>query len=704
MRTERTGLGMALAWGLAALVVAGPSLAQGQTGFARWTVERQALANDPAVVAYYDFQEGLGRVLKNHAHTGPALDGKIEGATWTMGRWPAKRALEFDGKTSLVEIPASPLLVPLDTAQGGTGEMTLEVWVRVTDRREAGVVDPSSGGTAGEAPYGLWISPTRYLAFLGRRADGSDSVAIANDTSEAPLGEWTPLVVTVTATTLTLYRGGVPVSQAPRAFVPVANARPLLIGAMGRLDGGRFRLCGVVDEVIIYNRALTPEQVAARATLLPEFWTEASLVPPGVTLKLLEPKGGGAWDAGSKHYLRWDARGPWVDVPLTLEYSADGGRQWTPIGTAASRLGKFLWTVPDVPAKRCKVRVSAPHRLLSAQSAAVFAVTPSRAVPEYQWVQVLMPGPFAPRDGAGALTYQGKMWLIGGWNPADKAHFPRVCNNEVWSSADGANWTLVHPNTFLDQTFDPKADWEGRHTAGYVVHRGKMWIVGGDPIQGHYQSDVWNSADGKTWTCVTTEAPWGPRVLQYTVAFKDRIWVIGGQTLPPYGPAEERFYRDIWASSDGLKWDQIKPLEPFWPQRGMIGGRAVFKGRLWLLGGGTYDTPQEPRRKFFNDVWSTADGVHWQCHLANAPWEPRQYHDVAVFDGKLWVLEGFQGANRNDVWYSPDGSNWYEVPNTPWAPRHASSAFVHDGALWLVVGNNMESDVWKLVRAPRKAP
>jgi hypothetical protein len=73
---------------------------------------------------------------------------------------------------------------------------------------------------------------------------------------------------------------------------------------------------------------------------------------------------------------------------------------------------------------------------------------------------------------------------------------------------------------------------------------------------------------------------------------------------------------------------------------------------------------------------------------------------VAVFDDRLWVMEGYDGkGNRNDVWYSSDGVNWYEVPKTPWKARHAASVFVHDKALWMVAGNNMESDVWKLQRS-----
>lgn len=337
--------------------------------------------------------------------------------------------------------------------------------------------------------------------------------------------------------------------------------------------------------------------------------------------------------------------------------------------------------------------------LLLTISAALVAPCLS-AEPQYEWQQVTPKAAFAPRDGAGALTFQGKMWFLGGWNPGDKKFFPRICNNEVWNSADGKDWTLIKPNTFLDRTFDKTKDWEGRHTAGYVVYKDKMWIVGGDTNQGTYQNDVWNSTDGKTWTFVNKDkpVPWGPRALHYTAVFADKIWVIGGQTMPAFAGGGEIFYRDIWTTTDGIDWEQVKPVEPFWPQRGMIGGSAVKDGRIWILGGGTYDTPKIPERKYLSDVWSSADGIHWQEHTKAAPWAARQYHDVAVWDGRLWVMEGYAKGNRNDVWHSADGEHWTEVPKTPWAARHAASLYVHDDALWMVAGNNMQSDVWRLKR------
>ena len=150
---------------------------------------------------------------------------------------------------------------------------------------------------------------------------------------------------------------------------------------------------------------------------------------------------------------------------------------------------------------------------------------------EYEWRCVTDDAEFAARDGAGALVFRDRMWLLGGWNPRDKVHFPLICNSEVWSSADGSTWTLERS----------QAPWEGRHTAGYVVHDGRMWVVGGDCNQGHYQNDIWSSADGVHWDLVNDCVPWASRALHYTLAFDGQIWVMGGQTMPDFAGGDEVF-------------------------------------------------------------------------------------------------------------------------------------------------------------------
>lgn len=317
---------------------------------------------------------------------------------------------------------------------------------------------------------------------------------------------------------------------------------------------------------------------------------------------------------------------------------------------------------------------------------------------EYAWVEVTQEGEFQGRDGAGLLFFRDAMYLLGGWS-RNLAHFPLQSRNDVWRSVDGVHWTEIKPNTYLDLTFDGTRDWEGRHTAGYAVFKDAMWIIGGDANNGHYQPDAWRSQDGITWTRTSDlPLPWGRRVLHYTAVLRDHLYVMGGQTMPIFVDGEpDVFYNDVWRTRDGIQWEQLPVVGPRWSPRGMIGGSAVLNDRIWILGGACYETPRRPRQ-FFTDVWSSPDGIHWDCVLESAPWHPRAYHDVAAFDGKLWVLEGGHKGNCKDVWYSSDGVTWHELPNTPWAPRHAASVMAFRNALWLVTGNNMQPDVWKLVR------
>jgi hypothetical protein len=422
-------------------------------------------------------------------------------------------------------------------------------------------------------------------------------------------------------------------------------------------------------------------------------------------IELTSPAGGEKWAIGSGHAISWKTATLPAAAMLKVELSNDGGKTWA-AATTVPNSGSYLWTIPDGTPATVQIRVAAASGEPSAPRQV--SIIPSQAV-QYEWKKITMTAAWAPRDGAGALVYKDALWLIGGWNPDPKYRqqfFPRICNNEVWTSKNGADWTQVKVNSFKDDTFNAEADWEGRHTAGYVVHKDKMWIVGGDCNQHHYHFDVWNSDNGKDWTYVNKgkPVPWGPRCLHYTVAFKDKIWVMGGQTVPQFAPAEQHYHRDVWNSSDGVEWTKLEPKEPFWPQRGMIGGGVVFNDRIWILGGGTYDTPTINSRKFMNDVWSSADGVSWTQHTEAAPWTPRQYHDVGVFDGRMWVMEGYHvsSGNRKDVWYSQDGVNWYEVPNTPWKPRHAAGIYTYDGGIWMIGGNNMEPDAWKLVPVAKK--
>jgi len=290
---------------------------------------------------------------------------------------------------------------------------------------------------------------------------------------------------------------------------------------------------------------------------------------------------------------------------------------------------------------------------------------------------------FMPRDGLGLLSFKGRLWLLGGWNPEN---IP-VTNNEVWSSSDGHVWR-----------FEGRAPWEGRHTAGWLVHENALWVLGGDRNLGHYQNEVWRSTDGVNWTLVSTTMPWADRVLFQVATLNQRMWVYGGMRIFEQVENQATF-NDVYSSADGVTWHPETDSAP-WSPRGMILGTPVFKDKLWVVGGGSYDV-----RSYCNDVWCSGDGVNWDRITAVAPWAPRQYHGVAAFHGKLWVVGGATKGNpagQNDVWYSSDGRNWTELPDAPWEVRHALGVVADASKLWLVGGgsarlyNDTYNDTWAL--------
>jgi hypothetical protein len=289
---------------------------------------------------------------------------------------------------------------------------------------------------------------------------------------------------------------------------------------------------------------------------------------------------------------------------------------------------------------------------------------------------------FRPRDGAGALVFQNKMWLLGGWNPANAV----PTNDQVWSSSDGSNWVFIG-----------NAPWENRHMSGWLVYNDRMWVIGGDNNNGHYQNDVWSTVDGINWVEETDSVPWANRATQYTVAFKSLMWLMGGQQLGS-ATVPGAVYNDVYSSLDGISWKLVSP-HAGWSPRGQIIGNVVFSGKMWVIGGGTYDL-----RTYLNDVWNSADGVHWTQITAAAPWTGRQFHNVAVFDNKIWVIAGGtpgEEGGSTDVWYSTDGAVWTNLAGTPWTERHAASVWVFQNALWFGNGSSaaVYNDIWKMTYA-----
>ncbi|MFT7600505.1 MAG: hypothetical protein ACI8TP_003448 [Acidimicrobiales bacterium] len=176
--------------------------------------------------------------------------------------------------------------------------------------------------------------------------------------------------------------------------------------------------------------------------------------------------------------------------------------------------------------------------LLSVQ-AATLTEPVDWAIPSlYEWSSVTPAAAFAPMDGSAPVVFDGKMWLLGRWGE----NWEAGSHDQIWSSVDGETWL-----------YQGRAPWDPRHEGGVAVFNDRIWMVGGDNNQGHYQNDVWSSADGLEWEKVADDVPWGGRATHLTTVFDDRLWVMGGQRINALeeNPGPKLAFNDVWSRADG---------------------------------------------------------------------------------------------------------------------------------------------------------
>jgi hypothetical protein len=191
-------------------------------------------------------------------------DGTVYGAAWTAGKFGG--ALSFDGVDDYVSVPD-------DAALDVLGDITISAWVYLT---RAGlyqaIVTKCVSGGAQNNPFDFrttWHAEPD-LAFV--RADAIAHERVYGSVALAT-GQWYHVSVRVENNIPDFYVNGfITRKYADTTFTrtPTANANPLLIG--GRDDGLYFN--GLIDEVRIYNRALSGSEIMA-------------LVPEPATLLLL---------------------------------------------------------------------------------------------------------------------------------------------------------------------------------------------------------------------------------------------------------------------------------------------------------------------------------------------------------------------------------------------------------------------------------
>ena len=280
---------------------------------------------------------------------------------------------------------------------------------------------------------------------------------------------------------------------------------------------------------------------------------------------------------------------------------------------------------------------------------------------EPQWLKKTENAPWGPRDMFRSVVYNDKVWLFGGSS-----------KNDVWSSTDGANWTLVNAS----------AGWSARDGHEALVYDNKMWVLGGDN-----KNDVWSSTDGGNWTQVTASAGWSGRDDPQALVYDNKMWIIAG------------WENDVWYSTDGENWTETTSSLPL-DYRGEFQS-LVYDNKMWIMGG--WDSGNCPGSEC-NDVWYSTDGVDWTKATDSAQWPTRGDLEALVYDSKMWVMGGwsygYDGDDSNDVWYSTDGVDWTRATShAEWPIRGGFQAIEFNSSIWVMGGwGDADSDVWVLNR------
>ncbi len=208
-------------------------------------------AGEEGLLGYWKFDEGQGDVVVDRS--GRENDGEIWGARWVRG--PFGTALAFDGQGAYVSLPE---IAALD----GSEEMTLEAWAYWEGTgRYPNIV---TGGTWSPGGFLMFVNDRQCTFRMGRPGFSATGDRSGWREVSAPLvapfalGRWYHLAATFKRPTIATYVDGQPVGSAKWDY-PVAHENDLLIGKWG----GSTTHQGLIDEVKIYNRALSAAEIAA---------------------------------------------------------------------------------------------------------------------------------------------------------------------------------------------------------------------------------------------------------------------------------------------------------------------------------------------------------------------------------------------------------------------------------------------------------
>ncbi|MDP3149076.1 MAG: LamG-like jellyroll fold domain-containing protein [Ignavibacteria bacterium] len=308
---------------------------------------------DSGLVAYYPFNNNT------IDESGNGNNGTNNGAVPTFDRFNnPNSALSFDGNSNFV-------LVPSSTSLNVQNSITLSAWIKTDNPHIIQDVNPGSiiakHETVQTRQYDLFFyNDQLYDSIFFHVVDQRDSYSPPYDEYIYPTGtpsasyrnnQWHMVVGTYDYNTgfSQIYIDGVLTTAKYIGQIDLMKSNvPLTIGCYSE-QNSNFRgfYQGVIDDIRIYDRALSQEEISM-------LYYEKEYIPSSLTL--LTPVGGEVLHGNSEVPIEWSASNIQA---FRLEYTSDDGANWTLItDTLSNSTPGFLWTVPDIESEIARIRIS----------------------------------------------------------------------------------------------------------------------------------------------------------------------------------------------------------------------------------------------------------------------------------------------------------------------------------------------------------
>ena len=213
------------------------------------------------LAGWWRFDEGSGTIARDSS--GKGNDGTINGAKWADGKYG--KALLFNAQDNYVEVPTS-----------GTLEMdanvTIAAWINWVNAGDTWLAIMANGQQGGPwENYGLFVNRTGRFVYFTLSLDGAHVTQQTPNNAIVP-DEWLHVCATWDGSAARIYVNGEMKLEQPRPGKLVPPKLPLRIG---HRNGSPHYFNGTIDEVRIYNHALTPVEILGAIGGLSGAWPYA---------------------------------------------------------------------------------------------------------------------------------------------------------------------------------------------------------------------------------------------------------------------------------------------------------------------------------------------------------------------------------------------------------------------------------------------